>query len=187
MVVDIHLNWLINYIKINKINKFIEIGVAKGGVLALVSKYSKDTQIYGLDSWEGMPLITDNDQQEYKRYEGIIWSKIEDVEETFSIIKASTKNLNLIKGYLENTIPKNLDKLNSIDILRLDVDWYEGTIFYLNYLYDKVKNNGLIIIDDYYFNTGCKKAVHDFFREKNINPKIHDHNVNFIAPVWFYK
>jgi O-methyltransferase len=170
MVDKEHIIFLTNYIKTHNCNKMVEVGVAKGGCIAFSALANPNMIIYGFDSWEGMPSITLEDEQRHKIYENVAWSKIEDVYNTFKIINADMKNVKLVKGFIENTLDNELlTKLENIDILRLDVDWYNATKFSLNKLYDKVVKNGLIIIDDYGFNNGCKIAVDNFRRENNIN------------------
>jgi O-methyltransferase len=51
---------------------------------------------------------------------------------------------------------------NEIALLRLDGDWYESTMDCLKYLFPKVVQKGIIIIDDYFTWEGCSKAVHDY-------------------------
>lgn len=191
-MVDIqHCQWLVDFLNKNTINKFVEIGVAKGGLLALVAKTNPNVHIYGLDSWEGMPNITKQDNPNHSRYVGKKWSSIEDVYESFNIIEAPTNNLNLIKGFCEQTIPENIDRLFEIDVLRLDVDWYEGTKFCLEQLYNNVNPGGLVIIDDYHWNTGCKSATDNFLKSLDIIPKTFKHielyNRDNVGPLLFYK
>ena len=168
-----HLLNLIKFLLDNKKQtKFVEIGVGKGGLIALIKKYVPNTEIIGMDSWEGMPEISKYDNQKFKKYNNFKLANINDVYDTFRMIGASTDNINLIQGYIEYTIPHNLHFLKNIDILRLDVDWYKATLFALQNLYKYVNNGGLIIIDDYNWNIGCKKAVDKFRLDNNITNKI---------------
>jgi len=190
-MVDInHLMWLMHYMESNKVKVFVEVGVAKGGVLALVAKINPNTKVFGLDSWEGMPKITKEDNQAYKNYEGVSWATMNDVYDTFKSINAPSDNLELIKGYCEETIPKNISILNNIDILRIDIDWYKGTKYCLENLYNNVNPGGLIIIDDYHWNIGCKQAVDDFLQSIDNKPIIHKcpsyENRDF-GPIHFFK
>jgi len=190
MVDHNHLIWLLDYIDHNKIDTFVEIGVAMGGVLALVAKISPNTKVIGLDSWEGMPEISKEDDQSHKRFEGVAWSKMNDVYDTFKKIEAPLTNLRLIKGFCEETIPQNIGMLTNIDILRLDIDWYKGTKFCLEALYGNVKAGGLIIIDDYFWNLGCRQAVDEFLCALDPKPDIHElvgHEGQDFGPIHFFK
>ena len=185
MVSKEHIIFLTNYIISYKCNKMVEIGVAKGGCLAFAALANPNMDIYGFDSWEGMPKITDEDDQSHKVYENIAWSSIEDVYNTFKLVNSSMKNVKLIKGFIENTIDNELLNLKNIDILRLDVDWYKATKFSLNKLYDNVVTNGLIIIDDYGFNIGCKRAVDEFRTNNNITKPLYRDGNSISIVFWF--
>ena len=71
-------------------------------------------------------------------------------------------------GWFQNTIPAVHQHIGSIAILRLDGDWYASTKVCLEYLFDKVVKGGLVIIDDYGTYEGCKRAVDEFVKAKQI-------------------
>ena len=78
--------------------------------------------------------------------------------------------LNYHVGWFQETVPQDANQINEIAILRLDGDWYESTKICLDYLFDKVVDNGLVIIDDYGYSTGCKKAVDNFLESRKLYP-----------------
>ena len=71
-------------------------------------------------------------------------------------------------------IPSNLPE--SISVLRLDTDWYESTRKELQILYPRLGVGGVLIIDDYGYWDGCRKAVHEYFASNrlHINPHVID-------------
>lgn len=73
-------------------------------------------------------------------------------------------------GWFQDTVPAAAGSISKIAILRLDGDWYQSTKVCLDFLYNKVVKNGIVIIDDYGYNTGCKKAVDEFLAAKNTFP-----------------
>ena len=77
-------------------------------------------------------------------------------------------NLKIIKGDVRETltIEKNLPE--KISLLRLDTDFYESTKKELEVLYPKLVKGGILIVDDYGFFSGSKKAVDEFLENKNI-------------------
>ena len=72
------------------------------------------------------------------------------------------------KGWFQETLPTDAEKIEKIAILRLDGDWYESIKICLEYLYDKVEKGGIIVIDDYGYYEGCTKAVDEFLLKRNI-------------------
>jgi O-methyltransferase len=151
---------------------FVECGVAKGGCLSLMAHVaSKNNKIYGFDSFEGMPAITNKDLGDYNKsniHNGVVGLNlsggIESVYTTFQTLHVDMKNTTLIKGFFQDTlnVPENIDNIGEIGVLRLDGDWYESTLVCLEKLYDKVVVGGVIIIDDYGHWVGAKRATDEF-------------------------
>ncbi|RYZ46871.1 MAG: macrocin O-methyltransferase, partial [Chitinophagaceae bacterium] len=55
-----------------------------------------------------------------------------------------------------------------IALLRLDTDWYESTKHELIHLYPLLTANGILIIDDYGYWQGCRKAVDEYIKENKL-------------------
>ena len=189
MVYDVHLEWLMKYVSKKGKIKMVEVGVARGGCLALCHIANPEMNIIGLDSWEPMPAITEKDDiEKCNQWVGKLTSgKIEDVKKSYIKLGANDKNLTLIKGWVEDTIPANIGLLEDLDILRIDTDFYESIIFTLENLYPKLKDNGLVILDDWHFNPkGVQGALREFFEKNNINHKISIHTSG-AGPAYFFK
>jgi 23S rRNA U2552 (ribose-2'-O)-methylase RlmE/FtsJ len=155
---------------------FVECGVARGGCLAMM-KYAAgpNNKVFGLDSFEDMPDITEKDLGEYNKSNpltkwGNLSGGIENVYKTFSELYIAMKNVKLIKGFFDATlnVDENVSAMGKIAILRLDGDWYEPTKVCLDKLYSKVIVGGIIIIDDYGHWVGAKRATDEFRTKHNI-------------------
>ena len=59
-------------------------------------------------------------------------------------------------------LPRDIDAVGDIAILRLDADWYASTKICLAYLFDRVVPGGFVIVDDYGTYAGCQRAVDEF-------------------------
>lgn len=64
-------------------------------------------------------------------------------------------------GWFEEVLPVN--PVPPISILRLDGDLYNSTYVCLKYLYPKVIDGGLIVVDDWAL-PGCQQAVRDYYK-----------------------
>ena len=166
---------------------FVECGVWRGGSSMLVARMLQlrgitDRKIYLFDTFEGMSEPTQDDvdykgnnaskllkENEHNKEESV-WclASIEDVEKNIKLTEYSLENITFVKGKVEDTLP-NYTNLGDIAILRLDTDWYESTKQELVYLYPQLVNNGVLIIDDYGFWEGCKKAVDEYLTENNLS------------------
>lgn len=149
---------------------FVECGVARGGSLALMSFVSRGKrQVWGFDSFEGMPELTTADRAEGQEWVGYRCSGPEGVAEAWRTLRrfhVSGAWVRLVRGWFEDTLPQNVANLTPIAVLRLDSDWYQSTLFCLETLYRAVAPGGLVIVDDYHTFAGCRNAV-DEFRERN--------------------
>ncbi|MBE9203853.1 class I SAM-dependent methyltransferase [Synechocystis salina LEGE 06099] len=175
------------YIISNKIaGDMVECGVWKGGstmAMALKMKEmgSTEKKLYLYDTFEGMSSPTEFDKTFYggDAIEKFYQTKITDSSSNwcYSSLETVTHNCHstgyptdkfvFVKGKVEDTLPLNLPL--SISLLRLDTDWYESTKKELEYLFPLLSPNGILIIDDYGHWQGVRKAVDDYFKEKNIN------------------
>ena len=180
---------LANLIEKNKISgAFVECGVWKGGCIAVMAfiaqKFGSDRKIWLFDSFEGLPEPTKEDGQTAKDYalnktEGNLKTidkcvaPLKEVEEIFfKVLKLDKENIIVSKGWFQNTLPKDKEKIGEIAILRLDGDWYQSTKCCLENLYDNVIIGGYIVLDDYGYWEGSKKALDEFFIERKINPEL---------------
>ena len=50
----------------------------------------------------------------------------------------------------------------------LDTDWYESTKHELTHLFTLLSKNGVLIIDDYGYWEGARKAVDEYISDNNI-------------------
>jgi hypothetical protein len=176
MISKARLYNLYNLCKSNlPLGDFVECGVAKGGCLAFLTWLSKELSVWGFDSFEEMPELTDEDENCGSEWVGYNCSGAkgeEEAIETFRRFSVSMKNVKIVKGWFENTLQNYRSSIKSIAILRLDNDWYKSTKYCLETLYDLVPKGGIIIIDDYHTFTGCYKAVNEFRELQNITTPI---------------
>ena len=103
----------------------------------------------------------------------------------FIKLQIDESKVHLVKGWFQDTLPIYKKKIGKISILRLDGDWYESTKVALDNLYDCVVSGGYVVIDDYYFWDGCKKAVDDFILERKLQVTIRRQDASgayFIKP-----
>ena len=163
---------------------FVECGVWKGGSIGLMALVAKDSGSYRkivlFDSFEGLPQPTEADGPEAKRYaegkaEGRLEAidqcvgPLETVQELFFVkLGFPREQIDIRKGWFQDTVPGSGDSIGPIAILRLDGDWYDSTRVCLEGLYDKVVPGGYVVLDDYGYWEGCRKATDEFFAKRNL-------------------
>jgi len=178
----------VQYILTNNIDgDFVECGVWRGGSSMLTAKMLsnrniKNRKLYLYDTFEGMspPTNSDiayNDETAQSLFETIVdengkttWclANLTDVKNNMKLTKFPENNLIYVEGKVEDTIPNKLPETN-LAMLRLDTDWYESTKHELVHLFPKLIKEGILIIDDYGYWKGCRKAVDEYFSEKKLS------------------
>jgi len=160
----------------------VECGVWKGGsmmaaALALQNLNHSDRDLYLFDTFEGMPKPTDADVDLKGRLAEKFFRKCRVTSNSSSFCRASIdevkkaidstgyeeSRVHLVKGRVEETIPKFAPE--SIALLRLDTDWYESTKHELIHLFPLLSRHGVVIIDDYGHWRGAQQAVDEYFAE----------------------
>ena len=165
------------YLYENKIQgDIVEVGVYKGVSIAMAILYfslkrdfSRDIYLY--DTFEGM---TDPGTNDYGLLNNKILNKGDNyaskkmVMEKLSQIEYDQKKIFLIKGDVRNTL--KYSKHSKIAFLRQDTDFYDSTLATLDYLYDAVIKNGIIVYDDYGHWQGQFDAVNHFHELRKSSP-----------------
>lgn len=176
-------------IKNNVQGDFVECGVWRGGNLIIfqkfIEKYNLQKKIFAYDTFEGMSepekldktfdgkssieLLKKLEKKNVDRKENILIAdcSIEQVIKNFNqnVIK---NNLITIKGKVEETLLNKNNLPSKISLLRLDTDWYSSTKIELEILYPLLEKNGILIIDDYGYWQGARKAVDEYFLDKKV-------------------
>jgi len=179
----------VRYLIYNKIEgDIVECGVWRGGsmmaVAFMLSKLqSESKELWLYDTYEGMPEPTALDieassgvaaaeslESEGKTKDSLYWAyaSLDDVSSNLQLTNYPQGKLHFIKGKVENTIPQNIP--DKIALLRLDTDWYESTKHCMENLFPRLTQGGVLILDDYGFWLGARKAVDEYFASQSINP-----------------
>lgn len=161
---------------------FVECGVWRGGSSMLAAKtflQLGDTgrKLFLYDTYRGMSEPTDLDVSRVGEDARILWKNsrkggistwcycpIEEVRENLYSTSYPKENIVFAEGKVEDTIPGNIP--GQICILRLDTDLYESTYHELVHLYPRLSNSGILILDDYHYWQGARKAVDRYFEEQ---------------------
>jgi O-methyltransferase len=77
-----------------------------------------------------------------------------------------TERVQYVRGKVEDTIPARVP--NRIALLRLDTDFYESTHHELAHLWPRVEPGGVLILDDYGWWEGARRAVDEYFADRPI-------------------
>jgi hypothetical protein len=139
-----------------------EFGVWKGKSINYFAKKCPSATVFGFDSFEGL----EEDWYGWKLSKG-----------TFSTSgkpPKCAKNVQLFKGWFEDTVPVFLEQLEDtqIQILHMDADTFKPTSYVLNKLSANLGRGTIVIFDEYFGYTNWKlhefKAWQELAKSKNI-------------------
>lgn len=170
---------------------FVECGVWRGGsvmmiALALLRLGCSDRMLWLYDTFDGMPQPSEEDIQEMsgrpaceilaereKTFDDPFWGLAprSKIEENLGRTGYPMERVRVIEGNVLATIPSKVP--HQIALLRLDTDWYDSTRHEIEHLYPRVARGGVLIIDDYGYWRGARKATDEFFAHQPLRPLLH--------------
>jgi O-methyltransferase len=154
----------------------VECGVWNGGSAGMAAVALDDSRdVWLFDSWEGLPEPGDFDTSVtgIRREKGWDLGSIDNVERLlFHKLSIDQSRVHVVQGWFEETLRAHRRKVGAIALLHLDGDWYESTKCCLEELYDQVSPGGYIIIDDYGYWMGCRKAVDEFLEANRLGASL---------------
>ena len=161
----------------------VECGVWRGGsvmaiALTLLRADVTDRDLYLFDTFTGMTEPGDEDikrggrpaaeiLRQTNRGHGI-WAEasVEEVREAVLSVGYPEERVHFVKGRVEDTLPTKAPE--RIALLRLDTDWYASTKHELTHLYPRLAAGGVLIIDDYDYWLGSRKAVDEYLYDNDL-------------------
>lgn len=170
----------------------VECGVWQGGAsmamayaLQASAGTGRERHIYLYDTFCGMSQPSDVDinwrgHAAKHRFEALRLSKessdwchlsLADVKRNLHSTGFSPDHLHFVEGMVEKTIPAIVP--DKIAILRLDTDWYASTKHELLHLFPRVAKFGVVIIDDYGYWQGARKAVDEYIADNRLSLYLH--------------
>jgi hypothetical protein len=179
----------VEYIHANSIpGDIVECGVWRGGSMIAIAltllRLGGHRRLWLYDTFSGMtpPGIEDIDFQGRAAKDllalenqdtSLIWGKssLAEVQAALGKTEYPPDQIEFIIGPVENTIPLRVPE--TIALLRLDTDWFESTSHELIHLWPRIGEGGILIIDDYGYWVGAKKAVDEYFSRIGLRPFLH--------------
>lgn len=156
----------------------VECGVWRGGSMMVAAQVLLEAgdirDLYLIDTYSGMTPPTDSDVDylgvsavhEFRTAQSddhVEWcyAGLDDVRRDVLSTGNPEDRLHFIEGDVMQALP--CADICDIALLRLDTDWYESTLHELKQHYPKLILGGILIVDDYGYLRGCKKAVDEYF------------------------
>lgn len=177
-LMDLH-NAVVDLEKLAVPGVLIECGCALGGsAIVLAQAKAKARALFVYDVFGMIPPPGEKDGQKAqdryktirsgeseglngKEYYGYVPGLIERVRAAFEEFGCppDENKVELVQGLYENT----LDIKEPVAFAHIDCDWYDSVKLCLTMIVPHLVVGGVLVIDDYHYYDGCKKAVDEYF------------------------
>ena len=168
-----------------------ECGVWRGGSVmlmasTLLARGCTDRTIWLYDTFDGVSPPGDHDIQEMsgRRARDILDERERSQDDPFwgiaprALVESNLRRtrspmhrFRFVQGDVWATLPAQAPA--SLSVLRLDTDWYQSTRHELEHLYPRLSPGGVLIVDDYGYWRGARKATDEYFRTVEARPLLH--------------
>jgi O-methyltransferase len=170
---------------------FVECGVWRGGsamliALTLLRLGCTDRVLWLYDTFAGMTTPSGEDIHEMsgRPATDILAEREKSADDPFWCVAARAvveenlgrtgypaDRIRFVEGDVLTTIPSAAP--TEIALLRLDTDWYETTRHELEHLYPRIARGGVLILDDYGYWRGARKATDEYLASLGGRPLLH--------------
>ncbi|MDW8395777.1 MAG: TylF/MycF/NovP-related O-methyltransferase [Anaerolineae bacterium] len=161
---------------------FVEAGVGMGGSAIVIAAARRTLRpVYLYDTFEGIPAPSEADgaaaQQRYELiqsgqakgrrgqpyygYNKNLQAAVEQSLQRFGLPPAQS-HIYLVKGLYQDA----LHPPSAIAFAHLDCDWYESVRVCLERVTPALSLGGVLVVDDYDYWLGCRRAVDEFFASR---------------------
>jgi O-methyltransferase len=161
----------------------VECGVWRGGsmmavALTLLRLGIIDRDLYLFDTFTGMTAPSERDVRQSGEQaadllaaegrDADIWAiaPLDQVREAVLGVGYPAERIHFVEGPVEQTLPGEAP--DAIALLRLDTDWYASTKHELVHLYPRLASGGVLILDDYGYWQGARRAVDEYLSENEL-------------------
>ena len=155
------------YIRENAIpGDLVECGCALGGVAIFMrlclTRWGMDRTIHLFDTFVGPPI---GSRDTIHGGHELVWSTAMEnhragTEENIVEATGSLDGFHIVEGFVEQTLP--VTSLPELALLRLDTDFYDSTRVEFELLYPKLTRGGVLIVDDYGYFQGSRRATDEY-------------------------
>jgi O-methyltransferase len=162
---------------------FVECGVWRGGsmmaiALTLLRVGVRERDLYLFDTFSGMTPPGEEDVKHTgERAADMLasasrdsddWAvaSLDDVRGAVLGVGYPEERIHFVVGPVEETLPAKGPE--EIALLRLDTDWYAPTKHALVHLYPRLSPGGVLIVDDYAYWQGARRAVDEYLEEQDV-------------------
>ena len=133
-----------------------EVGVYRGGSLAVLAKLFPGKSVYGVDTFDGMPAVVDDDIHEEGDFSDTDYEQVRDA------LCGAFLNVIVLKGFFPDDVVGVLPQ--EFAMVHVDCDIYTSVRDCCEFFWPRMVSGGVLVFDDPGFQTcpGARRAFSEF-------------------------
>ena len=164
---------------------FIECGAGLGGSSIAIAAVRPEKRIFIIFDMFGLipeptqqdgedahnrysKILSEENKAKFPDYYGYQSDLLKQVKESYASVGVPIENIEFVQGDIRETLI--IDE--PVAFAHIDCDWYEPVDKALRVIGSQLSIGGVMIIDDYDYWSGCKKAVDNYLLEQGSNFRI---------------
>jgi len=152
----------------------VECGVANGGSAAVIAQphvAHATRRLFLYDTFQGIPPAGPEDGHLAQSHAGE-WKGTQDkVREALGLVDFPEQRVMWRAGQFADTFA-NESLPARVALLHADCDFYAGVLLTLQVFYPRVSDGGYVVLDDFGWWPGCRKAFYQWCRETGETPLV---------------
>ncbi|MGQ0774658.1 MAG: TylF/MycF/NovP-related O-methyltransferase [Pseudonocardiales bacterium] len=151
----------------------VECGVYNGGSVATIARALDDGRrtFWLYDSFQGMPAAGNGDGPFARTLPpGECFGTESAARQTLARAGVPSDRIQVRAGWFHETFTAPFP--SAVCFLHIDADWYDSVLISLRTFYPLVPPGGVIILDDFGWWEGSRRAFYDFVTEHQIRPLV---------------
>lgn len=140
---------------------FAEVGVYMGRSAEIIKQNAPNKRLHLFDTFTGLPdMVLPEDEKHYL--------KPGDMAVDFKAVKDYLKkydNIFINRGIFTGKEAKD----NRFAFVHIDVDIYHSTKTVIEFFYQRMNKDGIMLIHDYPIHSGVRRAIDEFLKDKQVN------------------
>lgn len=156
----------------------VELGFGKGNSLREFISYMNNGNIDKRNIWIYESFTGYNTPRPEDKGAFVKGGHKRPPQPAYDIKHTITKDVHLVKGYIEDTLPEQYGD-EKVAIIHSHLISYSSTKHGLEVFHKGLQTNGIIVVTDYEIFPGTKQAVDEFILSKKGEYKLIEQNTNF--------
>jgi len=151
----------------------VEAGVCSGGSAAIIGQphaHDNSRRLWLYDTFQGIPPAGPEDGVLAQSHTGEWKGTQERVREALALVGYPERLVQWRQGLFATTMAPSQPLPGRVALLHVDSDWHDSVLLALRTFFPRVSDGGYVVLDDWAYWQGCRKAFYIFCEETGETP-----------------